>query len=183
MSQTLTPRRLVWWAAAAALLTAAPAAPQAPGPPPRLEPVAETRLLMEALNLSNFRGLEKQLRQKPADADAWTFARGQALLIAETGNLLLLRPPRNPGQAAWMDRAAELRTTATRLARAAANRDYERSRAGLGEVAHSCNRCHQTFRVAVRVVPFAEPGERTGPPAPSATGPSKVPLDKGDVRD
>src|SRR5207247_369538 len=80
---------------------------QAPAQPkfvPRLEAVAETKLLMEGLNQANFRGLENLLKQKPADLEAWTFARGQALLIAETGNLLLLRPPRNQGQAAWQMR-------------------------------------------------------------------------------
>src|SRR5258708_2326017 len=75
---------------------AVPQATQRPvnKPAPRLEPVAETRLLMEGLNQANFRGLERLLRQKPAEAEAWSFARGQALLIAETGNLLLIRPPR-----------------------------------------------------------------------------------------
>ena len=68
---------------------------------PKLVPVAETRLLMEGLAHSNFRGLERILKQKPADDKAWTFARGQALLIAETGNLLMLRPPKNAGEAIW----------------------------------------------------------------------------------
>ena len=38
--------------------------------------------------------IERLLSQKPADVQSWTFARGQALLIAETGNLLMLRPPK-----------------------------------------------------------------------------------------
>src|SRR5438132_410777 len=90
--------------------------------PPRPEPVAETRLLMESLNLANFHGLERLLKQHPTDADAWAFARGQALLIAETGNLLLLRPPQKRGQAEWLDRAAELQNSATSLARTVAGR-------------------------------------------------------------
>ena len=89
------------------LLAATPAATQAPPqktarPVPRLEAVAETRLLMEGLAQANFRGLEKHLKQKPTEVEAWTFVRGQALLIAETGNLLLLRPPRNPGEPVWL---------------------------------------------------------------------------------
>src|SRR5438270_174320 len=79
--------------------------------------VDDTRLLMEGLNSSNFRGLEKMLSEKPESADAWVFARGQALLIAETGNLLLLRPPKNQGRDAWQMRATELRDNATALAR------------------------------------------------------------------
>jgi hypothetical protein len=164
--------RLPLLAIAAALLLSTPAVPQgvrvnpAAKPVPRLEPVAETRLLMDGLNQANFSGLEKMLKEKPADGDGWTFARGQALLIAETGNLLMLRPPKNQGQDAWMERSRELREAATGLARAASARDFDRSRTALTEVANACTHCHQTFRVAVRVVPFAEANEGKPTPAP-----------------
>jgi len=134
--------------------------PPASRPVPRLEAVAETRLLMEGMANANFRGLERLLKEKPAANEPWTFARGQALLIAEMGNLLLLRPPRNKGRDVWQERAMELRASATNLARVAATRDYERSRAALTSLANVCNRCHQTFQVQVRLVPFAEPSER-----------------------
>jgi hypothetical protein len=126
-------------------------------PAPRLEPIAETKLLMEGLAYANFRGLEKLLMQKPADAQAWTFARGQALLLAETANLLMLRPPKSQGQAVWFERATELRQQATQLAVAVAKLDYPASRAGLQQVSATCNRCHQTFRVDAEIVPFLQP--------------------------
>jgi hypothetical protein len=122
--------------------------------------VAETRLLMEGLTVPNYRGLEKLLKQKPADDDSWTFARGQALLIAETGNLLLLRPPRNQGRDVWMQRAMDLRQAAATLARAAGSRDLDGSRSAFVTMTSACNRCHQTFRVRVRVGPAAKEGER-----------------------
>jgi len=144
------------------LLVVQPAASQLrrrdPAKTPKPEPIAETRLLMEGLNQANYRGLERLLRDKPADVEAWTFARGQALLIAETANLLMLRPPRGKGQDAWLDHAAELRDAATSVARAAAKRDLERSRNALRDLAGSCNRCHQAFRVAVQLTPFANAG-------------------------
>ena len=146
-------RPALFAATVAALLATAPA----PKSKPRLEPVAETRLLMEGLAHANFRGLERLLSQKPADVQTWTFARGQALLIAETGNLLLLRPPKTDGQSAWMDSATELRERATRLARHAAARDPDRCRQALAELAGTCNHCHQSFGVPARVAPFAEP--------------------------
>ncbi len=142
------------------------AAPKAVAPVPRvapkLEPVAETKLLMEAMVHPNFRGLERLLRQKPTDAQAWTFARGQALLIGEAANLLMLRPPQNQGQPLWFERTTELRKAATDVARAAAAEDYTRSRTAFVELANSCNHCHQAFRVAVEIVPFQDP---TPPPA------------------
>jgi hypothetical protein len=136
----------------------------APRPAPRLEPVAETRLLMEGLNQPNFKGLEKILKEKPAEDEAWVFARGQALLIAETGNLLLLRPPKNSGEDVWMQHASALRDSASKLARNIAKHDYEASKSGLTDMANTCNSCHKTFRASVRITPFAEPGERAVPP-------------------
>jgi hypothetical protein len=123
---------------------------------PKLEAVAETRLLMEGLAHANFRGLERKLSPKPVDAQDWAFARGQALLIAETANLLMLRPPKNQGEVAWFERSMELRSQAMQLAQHLAKKDLERSRAGLQQLAGSCNRCHQTFRVPVEIIPFQQ---------------------------
>lgn len=121
-------------------------------PAPRLEPVAETRLLMEGLASPNFKGVDRLLKAEPAEAEAWAFARGQSLLMAETANLLMLRPPRaERAETVWMERATELRDTATRLARAAAARDYARSRPALAAVAAACNRCHESFRIAHQI--------------------------------
>ena len=123
---------------------------------PKSLAVAETQLLMEGIAHANFKGLEKMLRSKPEDAEAWTFARGQALLVAETGNLLLLRPPKTQGQDAWNKSAVEMREAATRLGRAISERDLVSSRARLIDVANTCNRCHVAFRVKTRLTPFAE---------------------------
>jgi cytochrome c556 len=153
-------RRLCLVAAALvpALLSAAPPAKQAgPRYVPRFDAVAETKLLMEGLAQTNFRGLGDLLKKEPPSAEAWALARGQALLLAETGNLLLLRPPHTPeGQDAWFRHAVEFREAAAALARSAGAKDYGRSRAGLADVGNSCNRCHQTFRVAARVGPGGE---------------------------
>lgn len=136
-----------------------PLPPPTPGKArPKLQAVAETKLLMQGLAHANFRGLEKLLAEKSDDVQAWTFARGQALLIAETGNLLMLRPPKTvASQEAWFAHAADLRGKATGLSLLLAQRDYLGSRAAFVQVANSCNRCHQTFRVNVEVEPFASP--------------------------
>lgn len=126
---------------------------------PKLEPIAETKLLMQGLAQSNFKGLERLLEKQPQENQAWIFARGQALLIGETANLLMLRPPQKQGQDAWFDRATELRNQAISLAQHIANKDYDRSRAGFVALANSCNRCHQQFRVNVQIAPFDD-GER-----------------------
>ena len=153
--------RSAFAATAAVLLTSNMATPQPPRttsarPRAKLEAVAETKLLMEGLLLPNFKGLERNLRQRPADDTAWTFARGQALIVAETGNLLLLRPPKSSGQDVWIELAADLREKAARLARSVAAKDLEQCRTGLADLAVTCNRCHQTFGQSMRLVPFAD---------------------------
>ena len=127
---------------------------------PRFEAIAETRLLMEGLAQANYQSLHRLLRNRPTDAETWRFARGQAILIAETANLLLLRPPRNTGRDTWMRLAMELRDQAANLARQTAARNHPASRTALNALTTSCNRCHQTFRVPVNVMPEPRPGER-----------------------
>jgi cytochrome c556 len=68
----------------------------------------------------------------------------------------MLRPPRNQGETAWMDRATELRSKATQLAKTLSLKDYAASRAEFVNLANTCNRCHQTFRVPVVIEPFSD---------------------------
>lgn len=149
-------------ALAAVLLSVAGAAKPTQRVAPKFEVIAETSLLMDGLNQSNYRSLEKLLKQTPADAETWTFIRGQSLIIAETGNLLLLRPPRSGGADSWNQDAMDLRTAAAGLARKAGDRDYEGSVAGLKRVALVCNRCHGTFRVGTHVGADAGPERERG---------------------
>ncbi len=121
---------------------------------PKLEPVAEAKILMQGLSKPNFDGLGKLLRQKPTEDEAWKFARGQGLLIAETGNLLMLRPPQGKqAQDAWLSRSQDLRDAGAKIAKAAGQKDYVAARAGLAKLANVCNKCHETFRVPTRVAP------------------------------
>jgi hypothetical protein len=68
----------------------------------------------------------------------------------------MLRPPKKEGQAAWFERAMDLRNQAKLLAETVATKDLERSRAGLVTLAGACNRCHQTFRISVQITPFED---------------------------
>jgi cytochrome c556 len=131
------------------------ASTQAPRPPrPTLEPIAETKLLMEGLAHPNFKAVDRILKEEPADVEAWQLARGQSLLIAETANLLMLRPPKSTqAEQAWMTRAMDLRDKGSTLARAVAARDIAKGRTALLDVSASCNKCHETFRVEVQIKP------------------------------
>jgi hypothetical protein len=148
---------------AAGLLTI-PGVSQSPNSKPRvapkLVPVAETKLLMEGIAHPNFQGVGKILKADQVDNEGWAFARGQAILIAETGNLLMLRPPNNNGQDSWMKGAMDLRESATDLARIVATKDRRQSRVALTSVANVCNKCHQSFRVGTTITAFEEAEEK-----------------------
>lgn len=134
--------------------------PQPKATPPRLEAVAETKLVMDGIAQANYDGLTKLLANKPTEQEAWVFARGQALIIAESANLLMIRPPRTkPQQDVWMTRAMEMRSVAKALGQAAAAKDYLASRAALAKLANQCNRCHADFAVKHRIAPI-EPTEK-----------------------
>ncbi|CAN5331220.1 hypothetical protein BH11PLA2_BH11PLA2_01610 [soil metagenome] len=124
---------------------------------PKLEAVAETKLLMNGLIEANFNGLTKTLKDKPAEAEAWQFARGQALLIAEGGNLLMLRAPKTkPAQENWLAKSQALRDAGVKLADAATKRDYLAARTAMAGLANSCNRCHEAQQVKKVIEPFAD---------------------------
>ncbi len=123
---------------------------------PKPVPIAESKLLMEAIAEPNLRRLEKLLSEKPPTPEAWKFARGQALLIGETGNLLMVRPPRTQGQIDWLKLAAELRDSASNVAKQISAEDYAGSRSALVNLAGTCNKCHETFRVAAKIAVFQE---------------------------
>jgi hypothetical protein len=126
---------------------------------PRFEAVADTRLLMEGMVHSNYRSLGKLLKNKPTDRETWVFARGQAILVAESGNLLLLRPPRGAGRDPWMKQAMEMRSQAVTLATVVAAKDHAKSLRALADLKGACVRCHQTFRVDVKLDAEPVPGE------------------------
>jgi len=137
-----------------------------------LEPVAETRILMLGINLPNFQGLQQRLARQPANKDSWEIVRGEALLIAENGNLLILRDPPAGSRQTWVDRARDLRSAGKRLARAAADRDYARSRDCLADLLNSCNRCHRNYGVRVDL---SGQGNSRLPAVPQPPQPPPVP--------
>ncbi len=59
-----------------------------------------------------------------------------------------------------MKLAMDMRGQAAGLARQAAARDHAQAKVALENLTASCNRCHQTFRVPIKVGPELEKGER-----------------------
>ncbi len=126
----------------------------------RMIPIAETKLIMEGIIHNNFRALEKTLRGKPNGEEAWLIIRGQALLIAESGNLLLLRPPKNEGKASWYNQSLVLRNTAKLIGEYASDRKLIEVRDQFAKLSNVCNSCHQKFQVKESIHIFGEESPR-----------------------
>jgi hypothetical protein len=134
---------------------------------PRLVPLADVRVLMDGINWPNFVALQQELKRRPRDERGWLSVHDHALLIAENGNLLLLRPPAKKA-GGWTDHAMALRSGAARLAQAAGDRNPERCRLGLLELVRTCDRCHDTYQTGVQIVRWLQQQGETdsGAPAP-----------------
>ena len=132
--------------------------------------IARVKLLMDAINGPGFVQFDQVLRGQPTAAQTWQGISDRAVLMAECGNLLLLRPPRGKQAGTWLDRATELRKDAVELGNAADQHDYAAARKAVVALADSCMHCHQTFHVPVRVSAFAPQ------PIQPANAPATVPL-------
>ena len=91
-----------------------------------------------------FHALRSALQEAPADKNAWKPVKANALVLAENGNLLMLRGPEENTKA-WNQLAAEMRDQGQRLYQAAKKRDYTASRQQYERFVEKCNACHQAF--------------------------------------
>ena len=81
----------------------------------------------------------------PADAKGWTAARDQALILAESGNLLMVGGRmRDSGN--WMKMSRAMVDAAALAAAAAETRDAMALESAVDAITVSCMACHQPYR-------------------------------------
>lgn len=128
-----------------------------PAPPP-FKPVADTKLLMQALvdptadeiwdsvrTIITDKGSEEI---RPRTNAEWDAVRNHAVALAESGNLLMMVPRAKDG-GEWMKRAQELVDTSERAIRAAEAKNAEQLFTVGGEIYESCSNCHQKYMDAI----------------------------------
>jgi hypothetical protein len=81
----------------------------------------------------------------PADGDGWTALEGQALMVAEAANLLML-PGRARDQQQWVADAALMREAGAAAFKAAKARKVEAVAAVSDQLYESCTTCHRHYR-------------------------------------
>lgn len=99
---------------------------------------------MEYVFQPTYKRLKVAMATAPADKKGWKPIKADALILAEGGNLLLLRTPEDEG-AQWEQFSLEVRKSGGELYRAAKKGDYTAAQSHYQAMIKSCNACHQEF--------------------------------------
>lgn len=99
---------------------------------------------MEYLHEPTFHRLNEAIAQPPSGEEDWESITSNALILAESGNLLLLRGP-SERRDLWVKNATALREAGAALYRAAQEKDFAVARAKYELMITQCNQCHDDF--------------------------------------
>lgn len=99
---------------------------------------------MEYVFQPTFGQLKIAMKEKPKDKKGWFAIKSGALILAEGGNLILLRGPQDD-RGAWNKYAESVRTHGGELYRAAQKQDFELAPTHYASMVKSCNACHEQF--------------------------------------
>jgi hypothetical protein len=123
-------------------------------PPPPYKPVADTKLLMQAVVDPSADELWDAVRTivdregtheiRPKSNEEWTAARNHAVALAESGNLLMMVPRAKDGDE-WMKRSRELIDQAERAIKAADAKNADELFTVGGDIYEACSNCHQKY--------------------------------------
>jgi hypothetical protein len=148
-----------WWSMAAAAMVGC----GTPPPPAPFQPVADTKQLMISILEPAAEGYWDAVGSvddasgttffAPRSTEEWTRLRDNALLIAESGNLLMMAPRARDGD--WMAMARAMIEAGRRALAAAEARDTALVFDAGAEVYDTCARCHATYALQLR-----KPNER-----------------------
>lgn len=125
---------------------AADAPPAAATSPPGLEVVEPSmHEFMEYVFMPAYKRLKAAYAAGPKDKATWRPIKAEALALAESCNLLLLRKPDEGSAEEWNAHAIATRAEATKLYRAAAKLDDAAARPAYEAMLQRCNACHKQF--------------------------------------
>jgi len=99
---------------------------------------------MEYVFQPTFKRLKPVMAAAPADNQAWKAIKADSLILAEGGNLLLIRQPKDDA-ADWIKHSVQVRDFGGQLYRAAKAKDYTLARKHYESMVKNCNACHQQF--------------------------------------
>ena len=121
------------------------ASAQAPSAPPPVRHVGTLSELMVTVIRPASDALFYIETRTPKDGDGWTALEGQALMVAEAANLLML-PGRARDQQQWIADATLMREAGAAAFKAAKTRKVEEVAAISDQLYESCTSCHRHYR-------------------------------------
>jgi len=133
------------------ILAGATLAAQAPAPAPAAAPKPPTKNVgtMSELMVNILKPVSDAVfyveSRTPANGDEWTILEGQALMVAETANLLMM-PGRARDQKQWMADSKLMLDAGEAAFRAAKTRKVEAVAAISDQLYESCTTCHVHYR-------------------------------------
>jgi hypothetical protein len=101
---------------------------------------------MEYVFQPTYLRLKASMKDEPQDNNAWKAIKSDSLILAEGGNLLLIRLPDDKDEAdTWKEHAVSVREFGGQLYRTAKKKDYEASVNHYLSMINRCNSCHDAF--------------------------------------
>jgi len=147
-------RKTAFAACVSALTVACSSAPE----PPPFKPVADNKLLMQAVvdpmadviwdsvkTIVTVKGTEDF---RPKTEEEWIAVRNAAVALTESGNLLMLVPRAKDG-GEWMKRSQELINTGEAAIRAIDAKNADRLFTVGGDIYEACSNCHRQYMEAI----------------------------------
>jgi hypothetical protein len=119
------------------------------------KPVGTILQLHEAMINPSSDAIFEVGREAPADEAAWKVLRNHAVILAESGNLLML-DGRAKDTGDWFRMSVELMDSAASALRAADQKNVDGVLAAGDRIAAICEACHE---------PYRDGGRKMGPPA------------------
>lgn len=113
----------------------------AAGPKPVEEDMHE---FMEYVFEPAYKRLKPAMAAAPENNAGWKVIKGESLVLAEAGNLLLLRAPEEDA-ADWNALSAEVRDLGGALYQAGKAKDFAKARSAYEGMIRKCNACHDKF--------------------------------------
>ena len=132
-------RRFRWFAGGSALLLFASVAMTQE---PALKPVASITQLMKAMIIPASNDLFNVGRQPPKDEEGWAAVRNSAVILAESGNLLMIGS-RAEDSKVWMETSRALVDAGEAALKAALAKDVDGINEAGNQIVDSCEMCHE----------------------------------------
>lgn len=99
---------------------------------------------MEYVFQPTFKHLKSAMAAAPSDNQGWKAIKADSLILAEGGNLLLIRQPQ-ADTAEWTKHSVQVRDIGGQLYRAAKAKDFTASRRHYETMIQHCNACHRQY--------------------------------------